>query len=245
MLAAPFWFAFLYTLEGENSIIKRPAGLNTFLLRHNATDLLSFLLPGNYHSPDLWAEYHEYFLHTTYLGFVVLFAASWALGHKLGRKWMVIGAVFAVLSLGPYLFVGGKFVAVGGYLIPLPFAILSQVIGLMAITHPSRMALITIMSLAVLGGMGLDRLEQRFPGIRNVFSAGFLLAAARGLKCCFFFRQPFPMVTASCQGLGGGLTLNKWAPKDPIWPRGPGTGNIPRFRYPGNLWRNSRRVFLL
>ncbi len=192
--AAPFWAAFLWTLQGEGSIIKRSPGLNTFLLYHNATDLLSFFVPGRYHSPDLWAAYGERFLHTTYLGYVGLLASMWAFRRREARPWLWVGGIFAILGLGPYLFVGGAFPTVGKYLIPLPFAILSHGIGLMAITHPARMVVVTIVCVGVAAGLGLDRLMARFPAYRHAVAVGFIGAAL--VELLIFSPGPFPLSVA-------------------------------------------------
>ncbi len=201
-LAAPFWAAFLWTLQGDGSIIKRLPGLNAFLVGHNATDLLSFFHPGQYYSPDLWVEHGERFLHTTYLGFVPLVAALLGVRHKQARPWILTGVVFAVLALGPYLYVGGRFVTVGKYLVPLPFAILSQGIGLMAITHPARMVIVTVLCLAIVAGMGMDRLVSRFPRFRHAWSIAFLGGTV--VEMLLLAPGPFPMSTAHAEG-GPGL----------------------------------------
>ncbi len=202
VLAAPFWGAFLWTLQGDGSIIKRLPGLNTFLMYHNATDVLSFFIPGQYHSPDLWTAYGERFLHTTYLGYTGLVAAMLAVRKLEARAWILVGLVFGVLALGPYLFVGGSFATLGKYLIPLPFAILSHGIGLMAITHPARMVIVSIVCLAVVAGLGLDRLVTRFPGYRHALTVAWLGAGM--VELLLFSPGPFPVSMADAT-IGPGI----------------------------------------
>lgn len=171
LIAVPFMQAFRWTLTGPDAIIFRLPDTNFFLARHNATDLFSFFVPGDYHHPDLWRDFNERFYHTTYLGWTGLLLGLLSLRERLARRLWLIGGLFGLLSLGPFLYAGGRFVSWHGKVIPLPFSILYQGFGMASITHASRLATVTLLAVAVGAGLGWDRLSvllsqglsQRFP----------------------------------------------------------------------------------
>lgn len=159
-IALPFMLAFRWTLTGPDAIIFRQPDHNFFLARHNAMDLLSFFMPGHYHHPDLWRDFNERFYHTTYLGWMGLVLAFIGLKAAWGRRFALLGALFGLLSLGPFLYVGGKFLSINNKVIPLPFSVLYQGFGMASITHSSRLATVTLFAVALGAALGWDRLQD-------------------------------------------------------------------------------------
>jgi hypothetical protein len=103
---------------------------------------------------------------TAYLGIVPLLLAGLAVfavrrtPHRV-LFWAAIFLVFAILSLGPYLYVGdSKTVSVLGlsFSVPLPYQIYNQLPVFGARRIPARMIMFGIMGLSVLAGTGLDLL---------------------------------------------------------------------------------------
>ncbi|MFM7202112.1 MAG: hypothetical protein ACKO6N_15120 [Myxococcota bacterium] len=200
LVAAPLLRAFLWTLQGQDAIIQRMPDTTGFLLRHNATDLLSFFMPGDYFKPDHWREYGERFLHTTYLGWIGLGLAGGSFGHSRARMTLrlgVMGLAFAVLALGPYLFVHGDFLVIEGHRFALPFATLFHGLGLMSITHPARLVASTLLCLGALAALGWDRLELRLGRWGRVLWVGVL--GALMLELLLLGPGPWPLPTASAR----------------------------------------------
>jgi hypothetical protein len=77
--------------------------------------------------------------------------------------WASVFFVFAILSLGPYLYVGGtKTLTLFGlsFSVPLPYQIYDQLPVISARRIPSRMIIFGIMALGVLAGTGFDLLTS-------------------------------------------------------------------------------------
>ena len=65
------------TLDAEDAMVSRdPQFVWESLLRHNITDVLCFVTPGDFYSPDLKASYGEDLLIVVYLGWVALGLAT-------------------------------------------------------------------------------------------------------------------------------------------------------------------------
>ncbi len=103
---------------------------------------------------------------TAYLGIVPLLLAGLALfavrrtPHRF-LFWAAVFLVFAILSLGPYLYVGGtKTLSVFGlsFSVPLPYQLYDQLPVFGSRRIPARMIIFGIMGLSVLAGVGTDLL---------------------------------------------------------------------------------------
>ncbi len=102
-------------------------------------------------------------INTVFLGWVTLALAL--LGAVLGRRrlraWTWTALVFGVLSLGPLLQVGGRYLfsfdnlLPGGVSVPLPFILLHYIPFINANRAPNRNSLILMLALAVLAGYGV------------------------------------------------------------------------------------------
>ncbi len=163
---APVLAGFASTLDGPDAIVQRdPEFVWTSLITHNITDLVSALRPGKVYSPDLKALHGEELLIVTYLGWALTgLAGVGLLRMKRWRDrlpWVAWCAVFAVLMLGPYLYVDGAYVTVADRRIPLPFLALFEVVPLFErISHPFRFVMGVQLGLGVLAAVGLGGLPR-------------------------------------------------------------------------------------
>ncbi len=97
-------------------------------------------------------------INTVFLGWVTLALAG--LGAVLGRRrlraWLWTALIFGVLSLGPLLQIGGRYLfsfdglLTGGVSVPLPFILLHYIPFISANRAPNRNSLILMLALAVL-----------------------------------------------------------------------------------------------
>ncbi len=103
-----------------------------------------------------------------YLGILPLLVAGlalfgvWRAPHRV-LFWAVVFLTFAILSLGPYLYVGdAKTVSVLGlsFAVPLPYQIYDQLPVFGERRIPARMIIFGIMALSVLAGTGFDVLSR-------------------------------------------------------------------------------------
>ena len=171
-------------LDAENAIIKRPPGMNEELALHNAVDPRTFIAPFGFQSRDLT---EEGFLHTMYLGIVALFLTLW--GFRKHRWWLLSFLLCMVCSLGPFLYWGDGWVAIGDAKLRLPWWYLQQAVPSLAITHPLRIA---VPCLAIVSGVAAAELARyKWFAYRHWFLLGALLD---NLLIC---QPPWPLQTAS------------------------------------------------
>lgn len=90
------------------------------------------------------------------LGVIAL--AVWRARYRPRRGWIWLTAGFAVLSLGPFLYVGGV-----NTFVPLPWAVLRYLPIVGAARSPARFAVVAALGLAVLFAGALVALRQRDP----------------------------------------------------------------------------------
>lgn len=183
---APVLAGFASTLDGEDAIVKRdPEFVWTSLVTHNITDVISSFRPGKVYSPDLKALHGEDLLIVTYLGWTLILLAGVGLARmKRWRDrapWLVWIGTFAVLMLGPYLFIDGAYITVADRRIPLPFLALFEVLPLFErISHPFRFVMGVQLGLAVLATVGLGVLPRwlRFAAPGALMVEALLLSPA-------------------------------------------------------------------
>jgi hypothetical protein len=148
------------TLDADDAMVSRdPQFVWESLLRHNITDVLCYLTPGRFYSPDLKANYGEDLLIVVYLGWVAIGLA--VLGVVLRRRrrelglWGWVFTVFLVLSMGPYLHLDGEYLRFNGRMIPLPFLPFFRAFPLFdRISHPFRFVVPATLALGILAGHG-------------------------------------------------------------------------------------------
>ena len=171
-MVAPVLNQLSRTLDADDAMVSRdPQFVWESLLRHNITDVLCFVTPGRFYSPDLKANYGEDLLIVVYLGWVALGLAS--LGVLLRRRrrelglWGWIFLVFLVFSMGPYLHFDGEYLRMEGRMIPLPFLPFFKAFPLFdRISHPFRFVVPATLALGILAGHGARLLLRglRLPG---------------------------------------------------------------------------------
>lgn len=141
-----------------------------------SADLLAFVTPSGFHplwgqAVRAWADrtftssFSEY---TVFAGFATLglaAAGAWR-GGRGGRFWLAVTLLFFVLALGPVLHVAGQTVVLpGGGQVTLPYAWLYDALPLMRISRSvSRFAVMVMLGLSVLAGLGMAWLSIRLAG---------------------------------------------------------------------------------
>ena len=147
-------------------------------------DLLSFLAPNPNHplAPDalkaaaagLEGGYVEQVASLSWIGALVLVAAWRFAAFRPGRFWPWLTAVFALMSMGPFLHMAGL-----KTYIPGPWALLRYVPLVGAARMPGRMSVVVSMGFCVLFAMALVALTRRYPQRRTLLlsAVGVLLIA--------------------------------------------------------------------
>ncbi len=110
---------------------------------------------------------HQDAYHTNvlYLGYAAL--GLFLLGLLLCKQrqrllWLAVFLVFFVLSWGPALKWGGRFVMLDGSYVELPFYYLfTRTPYLSLVSHPHRLCSVTMLPLAVMAGLGVAALRRR------------------------------------------------------------------------------------
>jgi hypothetical protein len=140
-----------------------------------SADLLAFITPSEMH--PLWGEWArgiaDNFSSTTserliFAGFVPLALALYivirAWTGLIVRFWLLITAIFFVISLGPFLHIGGEILAFGGWQIPMPYLLLYYTVPFIDLTRSlSRYDLMVMLGLGVLVSLALGQLMNRQP----------------------------------------------------------------------------------
>jgi len=160
-----------------------------------SADLLSYVVPSAFN--PVWAgtflaeAYSRWtagerfaFAGWTLLAFAITAAITWTSSHK--RTLLALAAVFAVLSLGPFLRVAGHQGSLFGFLgvrfaVPLPYMALHFVPILNGLRIPGRFALMTDLVFAVVAAGGLKWLTGRLATPRRCWVAPALALCATGL----------------------------------------------------------------
>lgn len=167
-----------------------------------SADLLGYVLPSELH--PLWGDWAagiaQNFTTTlserlVFAGFVPLMLGSYILiagwRSPIVRFWVLVMAVYFVLSLGPYLHFNGQIVSLGRWQIPLPYLFLYQTIPFLDLTRSlSRYAAMVMLGLSVLVAMALvhfTTFHVSRPTPRTLLPLG-----AAALICFEFLPSPYP-----------------------------------------------------
>ncbi len=172
------------SIQASDALVFRSDAPGETLELHNAVDPLTYLRPGGFQSVDL-AEWGEAFLHSGYLGWLLVILA--ALGLRSTRRWDWLAgiAVSLTVGLGSYLFIAGAYVEVGaGSRLALPHRFLTALLPPQALTHSLRLAMPGIALVGALAAAGLASLA---PSKR-----GLLVAAA---LADLLWSNPLPLAT--------------------------------------------------
>ncbi len=122
-------------------------------------------------------------VNTVFVGYVTLALALIAAIRfwKPLKVWVTSAVVFAILSLGPLLHIGGKSIFDFDGLqvtFPMPFLLLHYIPLLKENRAPNRFSVLVMLSLAVLVGFAIVWLTQRFKNKKILFTVyGLLLTA--------------------------------------------------------------------
>jgi len=135
--------------------------------------------------------------NTVFLGIVPLLLAGLALFavRRTSRRvmfWLVVLLFFAILALGPYLYIGDTktFSVLGAsFSVPLPYQVYDQVPLVGAGRAPARLILLGLVGLAVLAGTGFDFLTS-WLGRRNKKIAPLAALVIASLVVLEFWNPP-------------------------------------------------------
>ena len=143
------------------------------------TDLLGFVVPSRYH--PLWGRQGLDWSwnlagnvnYIPFLGFTTLVLAGVGvfLAWKRAGFWLFAALFYAVMSLGPELYVNGQ------AWFPLPYTLIADNFLVQTIRHPERLNVMLSIPVAVLAGLGVMALGRR-PFVRRherLVLAGFSL----------------------------------------------------------------------
>jgi hypothetical protein len=186
------------SLEADEAIVARDhrSVAELFESTHNAVDPLRFVAPGDHHSPDFQASFGENFFHVSYLGWLLLVSAFYGVWRARARigLWISIAVTFLVLSLGPFLYVGGEYVVIRDHLIQLPFYFVFEYLPYFDLVgHPQRFVPLALIGLLALAAHGWADLSRRGRWGKLALVA---LAAAILVENLAVSPAPYPLPTA-------------------------------------------------
>jgi hypothetical protein len=171
-------------------------------------DLLAFFIPSLHNTilgDIVKSIYYRHFTgnpveQTVSIGYVVLLLSSIALvktPKKETNIWLLLAAIFFILSLGPLLHINGENslkVAGMSIMLPLPSYLLHFFPVLSAIRVSSRFSIMLMLSLAVLAGYGVRYLLTRLHG--KLVGVGLCLGLIGVAVCLEFSIVPLPLADA-------------------------------------------------
>lgn len=140
----------------EVALVRRTTG---------AADPRTFFVPGDFRSPDFReiSRYGEDFVHSSYLGWVLIAAAVLGLrrGRGAGFLWLAAG-LGAVLAMGPVVVMDGNaFIFADQRALPLPYFLLEGLPGFSSLSLLYRLSQATALGLVLLAALGLPRDSRR------------------------------------------------------------------------------------
>lgn len=213
--AVPFGL-FYASMHASDALVTRDPGFVWMtLLMHNMTDVVTLVHPGRYYSPDLHAAFGEDLIVVVYLGAALWIPALYVVRTPqaaAARPWLLVFGFFVLLSLGPFLYVGGQYVSVLGGWLPLPFLALFQWFPMFSrISHAYRFTVGSTLALSVLVAFTV-KAAARFRWSPARVAVG--IGAARLVEVLFFSPAVFPVpasrveVPAVYSRLGPGAVID-------------------------------------
>ncbi len=183
----PILAAMLQDMLAEGDFIQQGLGFADVF----SSDVLGFFIPSHLHPLFGGLESHFHFAYTNfaYIGFAVLVLAVLALWQvPQARLWGVLGAVFALVTLGPDLRIDGSAIPAPF----LPFNFLLDIPLVKGNRYPGRWSVMVTLCTAVLVGYGLvwamERVRRRSQAYTLLLPFGFLL-----LACFEHLSIPLPL----------------------------------------------------
>lgn len=139
-------------------------------------DLLSFVAPNTQHplarlfAPDPQAlaptVFVEYTASLSLVALCVIGIAAWRAGYRPGKGWVALAIGFALLALGPFVYVAGV-----NTHIPGPWALLRYVPGFGLARMPSRFSIVALLGVAILFAGAMAAIGARWPQRRRQIGA--------------------------------------------------------------------------
>ena len=139
-------------------------------------DALSFLTPNPLHPLMRWisddplvvrpTHFVEYTASLSLVSLLVIAVAIWAAGYRPRKRWFVLTLGFALLALGPFIYVAGLNTHVPG-----PWALLRYVPGFGLARMPGRLSIVVVLGVAVLMAGALAAIGERWPQRRRLIGA--------------------------------------------------------------------------
>ena len=136
-------------------------------------DLLSFVTPNPLHPIMRWftgdpltlrpTHFVEYTASLSLVALLVIAFAVWRAGYRPRKRWFVLTLGFALLALGPFIYIAGINTHVPG-----PWALLRYVPGFGLARMPSRFAIVALLGVAVLMAGALAAIGERWPQRRRL-----------------------------------------------------------------------------
>ncbi|HEX4913142.1 MAG TPA: hypothetical protein VFV51_04250 [Vicinamibacterales bacterium] len=136
-------------------------------------DALSFITPNPLHPISrLFMDDHlairptwfvEYTASLSLVALTVIAMAVWRAGYRPHKGWVVITIGFALLALGPFVYIAGI-----NTHIPGPWALLRYAPGFGLARMPSRFAIVAVLGVAILFTGALAAMGQRWPHRRRL-----------------------------------------------------------------------------
>lgn len=139
-------------------------------------DLLSFVTPNPLHPIARWFSespqtrmatwFVEYTASLSLVALAVIATGIWRAGYRPPKGWVAITIGFALLALGPFIYIADV-----NTHIPGPWAVLRYAPGFGLTRMPSRFAIIAVLGLAVLMAGALAAIGERWPRRRRAMVA--------------------------------------------------------------------------
>lgn len=158
ILTSPLLYIFYLSITSQYALVTRDIDfVYSSLIRHNITDIIAFFHTGKFYSPDLHKLYGEdlvIIVYTGWIGIILSFLCLITVRQRIVRFWAIFGIFFFILSLGPYLYVNGKYVEIDGKWIPLPFLIFFKSFPIFSrISHPFRFSIMVNLSIGIMSAI--------------------------------------------------------------------------------------------
>ena len=139
-------------------------------------DLLSFVTPNPLHPLVRWftgdplvvrpTHFVEYTASLSLVSLLVIAVAIWGAGYRPRKRWFILTIGFALLALGPFIYIAGTNTHVPG-----PWALLRYAPGFGLARMPSRFAIVALLGVAVLMAGALAAIGERWPERRRSIGA--------------------------------------------------------------------------
>jgi hypothetical protein len=154
-LTAPVALAVRASVTASDALVHRAdPGVVDLVLAHNRVDPRTFVAPLGFQSVD-YAALGESFLHSGYVGWIVLALALRGWQQTGLTRFALGGLLTLVFALGPVLMWGEAPLEVGGRRLLLPFSALAAVVPVQVVTHTLRLAVPGLAIVAVLAAVAV------------------------------------------------------------------------------------------